>query len=245
MEDIFLNLSEYLKRHNQKAIIAIDEFQQIATIKDQNIEATLRKYIQNLDNISFVYSGSKRHMLTQMFTDHKKAFYNQAIPLELKPISKDSFFNFIEKKFLDTDRSISKEAFSLLYDTVDGESWLVQNLSYHLWQENKDIQSSMILEKLNDIVSMSDSIFKILYDSFSNTQKTALKTIIKQNGQNLLSKEVLAMENISKSSLSSGLKVLYEKEIIDKNNNLYYINDKLFEVWLKSIFSMKPTTILI
>jgi len=234
IEDIFINLSSYLKRHNQKAIIAIDEFQQIGTIKEQNIEAILRKYIQNLDNISFVYSGSKRHLLTQIFTTHKKPFYNQAIPIELKPIPLDDFYTFIAKKFIDTNKFISKEAFALIYKSVDGESWLIQNISYHLWQKYDKINELVILDTLHDIVNMSNTIFKILFDSFSNTQKTALKTIVKNNGKNLLSKEVLSLQNISKSSLSSALKALYEKEIVDKHIDRYYINDKIFELWLLS-----------
>jgi len=233
LEDIFINLSSYLKRHNQKAIIAIDEFQQINTIKEQNIEAILRKYIQNLDNISFVYSGSKRHMLTQMFTTHAKPFYNQAIPLELKSIPLEDFYEFVSKKFIDTNKNISKEAFDLIYKSVDGESWLVQNISYHIWQKYEAIDSDVVLDIINDIVNMSDTIFKVLFDSFSNTQKTALKTVVKNNGKALLSKEILASQYISKSSLSSALHVLYEKEIIDKNGDIYYINDKLFELWLK------------
>lgn len=95
MEDIFVNLSNYLKKHNKKAIVAIDEFQQIATIKEKNIEATLRTYIQNIDNIGFVFSGSKKHLLTQMFTNYAKPFYAQATPLELLPIPKERFYAFV------------------------------------------------------------------------------------------------------------------------------------------------------
>ena len=137
------------------------------------------------------------------------------------------------QKFTDTNKQISKEAFDLIYKSVDGESWLVQNISYHLWQEYDTVGDDIVLDKLYDIVNMSDTIFKVLFDSFSNTQKTALKTVVKNNGQLLLSKEVLSSQNISKSSLSSALNLLYEKEIIDKNGDIYYINDKLFELWLK------------
>jgi len=135
IEDIFLNLSSYLKRHNQKAVIAIDEFQQIAAIKEQNIEAILRKYIQDIDNISFIYSSSKRHMLTQMFIDHKKPFYNQAVILELKAIPLDTFYDFVKSKFEKSNKKISKEAFGLLYNYVEAEPYLIQNVSYHLWEK--------------------------------------------------------------------------------------------------------------
>ena len=230
IEDIFHNLTVYLKKHDLKAIIAIDEFQQVATIKDKNIEAILRKHIQNINNISFIYSGSKRHMLTQMFTDHKKPFYAQAVPMELKPIPQKDFYEFIKDKF--ASKTISFETFELLYKKTNAESWLIQNISYHLWQKESQITKELVENTIQEVVRMSDAIFRTLYDSFSITQKTALKTTVKNSGTNLLSKDVLNKTNISKSSLSSALKTLLEKEIIDKKEDIYYINDRLFEMWL-------------
>lgn len=233
MEDIFVNLSNYLKKHNKKAIIAIDEFQQIATIKEKNIGATLRTYIQNIDNISFVFSGSKKHLLTQMFTNYAKPFYAQATPLELKSIPKEKFYAFVKEKFENTRKTITQDAFETLYEMVDGESWLVQNTCYHLWQNYESVKAEYIESSIKEIAAMSDGIYKMLFDNFSNTQKAALKIIVNNRGANLLSKEVLSLNNISKSSLVSALSVLLDREIIDKSDNLYYINDKLFEVWLR------------
>lgn len=234
MEDIFVNLSNYLKKHNKKAIIAIDEFQQIAAIKEKNIEATLRTYIQNIDNIGFVFSGSKKHLLTQMFTNYAKPFYAQATPLKLGSIPKNQFYVFVAEKFEKTDKTIATEAFDALYEMADGESWLVQNICYHLWQSYKNIEKEHIDATINEIAAMSDGIYKMMFDNFSNTQKSALKIIVNHRGANLLSKEVLSLNDISKSSLVSALNVLLDREIIDKNENIYYINDKLFEIWLKS-----------
>lgn len=233
MEDIFTNLSNYLAKNNIKAIIAIDEFQQVANIKEKNIEAVLRSYIQNIENISFVFSGSKKHLLTQMFTDYTKPFYSQAVPFELKQIECERFFDFVKLKFEQTNKIFLKEPFEKLYKLVDGESWLIQNVAYHLWQRYDAVETNeQIEETIKDIANMSDSIYKLLFDNFSNTQKSALKIVVKRGGVSLLSKETLSLYNISKSSLVSALNVLLEKEIVDKTYDTYLINDKLFEIWL-------------
>jgi hypothetical protein len=62
-----------------------------------------------------------------MFTNYARPFYAQATPLELKAIAIDKFY-----KFAKTNQAISKEAFEILYEMVDDESWLIQNLCYHL-----------------------------------------------------------------------------------------------------------------
>lgn len=169
-----------------------------------------------------------------MFTDYARPFYAQAIPLELQPIAKEKFFHFVKQKFEKSRKDISRPAFVILYDMVEGESWLIQNVCYHLWQEHKIIQKEHIASMIEEIAAMSDAIYKVMFDNFSNTQKAALKIIIHNHGVNLLSKEILNVNNISKSSLVSALNVLLDKEIIDKSeNNVYLINDKLFEIWLQ------------
>lgn len=232
MEDIFVNLSSYLKKHNKKAIIAIDEFQQIATIKEKNIEATLRKYIQLEGDMGFVFCGSKRHLLTQIFTTYSRPFYAQATSMELLPIEKDVFFEFVLDKFKSADKSISRDAFGRIYELTDGESWLVQNICYHLWQNFERVGVAEVESQAGEIAMMNDGVYKSLLDTFSPIQKTAIKTIVIQNGINLLSKETLVRYNISKSSLVTAIKILSEKEVIYKEGDRYYLSDKLFEIWL-------------
>lgn len=48
MEDFFNSLNELAK--TKQIVLAIDEFQQIATIKDTKLDAFLRTYIQNREN---------------------------------------------------------------------------------------------------------------------------------------------------------------------------------------------------
>ena len=66
---------DYLENAPQKILLAIDEFQQIREYDGINMEAVLRKHIQHLHNVRFIYCGSKKHTMTDMFTNAKKPFY--------------------------------------------------------------------------------------------------------------------------------------------------------------------------
>ena len=61
------NVFDYLKQSKCEVYIAIDEFQQITNYPDPGIEALLRSYIQFAPNVHFVFSGSKRHLMSQIF----------------------------------------------------------------------------------------------------------------------------------------------------------------------------------
>ena len=66
---------DYLESYPQKIVFAIDEFQQIREYEGINMEAILRKHIQHMHNVRFIYCGSKKHTMTDMFTNAKKPFY--------------------------------------------------------------------------------------------------------------------------------------------------------------------------
>lgn len=233
VEDIFVNLDKYAQKQGKKVIIAIDEFQQISIIKDTNIEAVLRTQIQNLNNIGFIFCGSKQHLLAQMFLSHSKPFYKQAELIELKSIKKGDFFEFAKAKFEKSKKSISKEAFDLIYEIAKGESWFIQNLCYHLWQKYDEIGENEVRETLQEIIMMNSAVYRTLFDKFTAPQRIGLKIIANSAGSGVLSKENLDKFRISKPSLASALKSLLEQEIISKEANLYEINDILFELWCK------------
>jgi len=69
---IFEILSQLAK--TKKVVIAIDEFQQIANYPEENVEALLRGIIQNLKNISFIFSGSDTTMMAEIFNNGKRRF---------------------------------------------------------------------------------------------------------------------------------------------------------------------------
>ena len=70
LDEIF----SYLKKADRICLIAIDEFQVIAKYPEKNIEATLRTYIQHCTNACFIYSGSQRHMMGEIFTSPSRPF---------------------------------------------------------------------------------------------------------------------------------------------------------------------------
>jgi AAA+ ATPase superfamily predicted ATPase len=74
LDEIF----QYLASADKPCIVAIDEFQTIMDYPEQNVEALLRTYIQNCNNAWFIFSGSKRHMMGEMFTSPARPFYQSA-----------------------------------------------------------------------------------------------------------------------------------------------------------------------
>ena len=62
------SLFDYLKASGKEVYVAIDEFQTITDYPEQGTEALLRSHIQFIHNAHFIFSGSKMHLMAEMFS---------------------------------------------------------------------------------------------------------------------------------------------------------------------------------
>ena len=82
LDEIF----HYLERADKACLVSIDEFQVIAKYPEKNVEAMLRTHIQHCTNAKFIYAGSQRHMMGEIFTSPARPFYQSTAIMELCPI---------------------------------------------------------------------------------------------------------------------------------------------------------------
>jgi len=227
MEDFFHGLHELSK--NKKVIMAIDEFQQITILNDIKLDAYLRQYIQNRENISYIFLGSKRHLLTSLF-EYKAPLYELANHFELQPLQVQDIYNY-SKKYLD----IRVEDIKYIDEISNGETKLIQNILHLLYiYKIKNIKNDDILDITTEIINSKDSSYKLLYDTLNNNQKIALK-IVGKFKSNFFNDDIFKKYNIKKQTLQSAVNSLFKKEIIDKNDNKYFIPDRTMELWIERL----------
>ena len=80
------SIFEYLKQSSKEVYIAIDEFQTITDYPEQGTEALLRSYIQFIHNVHFIFSGSKQHLMYEMFGSPKRPFYQSTAMMTLQSL---------------------------------------------------------------------------------------------------------------------------------------------------------------
>ena len=227
MEDFFNTLKELSKK--QQIVVAIDEFQQIANITDIKLDAYLRNYIQNRTNISYVFLGSKRHLLTSLF-EYKAPLYELATHFELQPLKQDDI-QIYSSNFLNIDES----SISYIYEKADGETKIIQHILHILYiQKEKAISKEQIDEIIDEIINSKDSSYKIVFDTLNNNQKIALK-IVGNYKKGFFVNSILVKFNIKKQTLQSSINALFKKELIDKVDDRYFIPDRTLELWIERL----------
>jgi len=229
MMDDFFSLIEVLSK-NSKVVIAIDEFQQISTLDDSKIDATFRKYMQRSNNVSFIFSGSKRHLLNGLF-EYGAPLYEMATSMELKPIALEDIFKYASKYLI-----ISEKLVEHIYVLSDGETKLIQHLFHILYmaKHKNAITLADIDNTLTEILLAKSSSYRVIFDSFSQYQKKAFK-LLAQNDKNYFHKDVLQNYAISKGTVNSSFKQLFKRELIDKEDDRWFIPDRALELWGKTL----------
>ena len=231
LEDFFETL--FSISLNKKIVLAIDEFQQVSTIKNKKIDALFRKYVQNekSTNISYIFLGSKRHMLTSLF-EYKAPMFELATPIELEAISFKEVHAYVSLHL-----KIKEEISTYIYELCDGETKLMQHVFFllHLKHKNIEITIDLVDEVIEEILLYKTAMYRAILDTFTLNQKKCLKLVLKyDNG--LFSKDVLYEQDISKSVMQSAIANLIDKEILDKKDDVFFIPDRAFELWGKRVY---------
>lgn len=226
MEDFFASVTALSKEKN--VVVALDEFQQIAELKKDKIDALLRGYIQNRgERVSYIFLGSKRHLLTSLF-HYKEPLFEMATHYVLPPLTFEAI-----KKYVSVYVSLSDEMIHYIQEVSAHETKLMQNIFYLLFMLGKDDNDKEVIDSVVDIIiDAKDSSYRMILDSLASSQKTALK-IIGKYPSGFYIQDVFDEYGITKQSLQSAINTLLKKEIIDKENDKYFVPERTFELWIK------------
>lgn len=132
-EHTLQKLFSFLDSQETEVIVAIDEFQQIAAYPEKNVEALLRTYIQQLKNVKFIFSGSQKHTLVEMFLSATRPFFQSTQFLPLEKLNNQKYRQFIRTMFENGKRNISEDCIDYILDWTKGYTFYTQKLCNRLY----------------------------------------------------------------------------------------------------------------
>lgn len=238
-EHTLKGIFDILHKSDKEVYLAIDEFQTVTDYPEKGTEALLRSYIQFVHNVHFIFSGSKQHLMYEIFGSPKRPFYQSTAMLSLEPLHKEIYFDFVSRFFQAKKGSIDENVFQQLYAQFDGYTWYLQLVLNRLYEYEKNVK---------DYQQVREAILRILKDI--SGQYEMLMTFLTDNQRNLLI--AIARDNIvmqpqsnefiqkhalpSASSIKKALDVLLDKDLIYRTAEGYIVYDRFLHLWLKRVF---------
>lgn len=228
----------YLERSDKPCIVAIDEFQKIADYEQRNVEAILRSRIQLLHNTSFIFSGSERSILAQMFGSASRPFYQSTASMSLGPIPCHDYSDFASRMFKSYGKQLDESAVTDLYNLVQGYTYYLQralNESFSLLPSGQVCDRSFLFGRIDEILTANSDSYKDLLSALTPNQRALLSAVaVEGSAMNITSLEFANRHGLGAiSSIQSAARSLLKRQLLTKDpQKRYYLDDKFLELWL-------------
>ena len=227
----------YLKQHDVRTVVAIDEFQQIREYPEKGVEALLRSHVQ-FSSAQFIFAGSKQHLMREMFTSPKMPFYQSTLMMPLDVIGEQPYFEFAERFFEAVGRSLSHEVFHALYERFDGITWYMQTILWDFYASGEDITSVAQLEtSVANRVAANEYNQQQLLEILPDGARRLLRAVARER----FVKEPQSGEFVAKhglraaSSVKTSLQMLLDKQLLYRDDRGYVVYDRFLAEYLRNL----------
>lgn len=228
----------YLEEADKPCIVAIDEFQQIAQYPEKNIEATLRTYVQNSHNAQFIFAGSQRHVMGQMFTSASRPFFQSVSIMHLDAIDMKMYDAFAKAHFEKAEKRLADGVTEKVFELSKGVTWYTQKLFNTMFAntlKNEECEVRHVSEALDYILDTQEYMFKETMYRIPEKQKLVLVALAKEGpARGITSSAFLKKYRLpSASTVQSAVKGLLEKDFITLEQGVYSVYDLFLAYWIR------------
>jgi len=240
LNDVLETVKRYADREKKKVAVCFDEFQQIGLFETDILEKTMRSSFPKHNNVSYIFMGSKKHLIQDIFNNPNRPFYRSAKSFPLGKIKEKEWITFIADKFKATGKTISIDLIETLIKTCKVHPYYVQCLSHIVWEKTiakKKIEQEDITIALDLLIKRETATYQAVLDGLNLKQKQVIIALSKKSSKDkVLSKQFLKKHSLpSASTVQYSLNHLVENDLIDKENGIYTITDLFFKKWLSQL----------
>ena len=244
IRNVNLTLDEifnYLSTAGKPCIVAIDEFQQITGYPEKNVEALLRTHIQHCNNANFIFAGSRRHTMGNMFLSASRPFYQSVSMIHLDSIPLADYIDFAQSHFNKAEKNITPETVTAVYERFRGVTWYIQkimNVLFTLTPAGNECDISAVEEAVIAVTNSYKYAYQEILFRLPAKQKELLVAIAKAGEVRAVTSGefVKAYGLQSASSVQSALRGLLEKDFITVEAGSYHVYDQFLAIWLRENF---------
>lgn len=236
-----LDLPEKLFLSGKKTIVIFDEFQEITKLNKYGFENLLRSKIQQQLKVNYLFLGSQTHLLTDMFNNKNRAFYNSASHLQLGTLPYEDTIAFLQEKFSGSAIQIDRQTSLFLIEQSENIPYYIQLLAAEIWQymitSQTKVTHEIVISCSKRIVELKSDYYYELFDRQSVMQKQLLKALV-ISGENVFSADYVKRFRLSTTSTTQkAILVLMDSGLIDKTGNTYFISDPFFKRFIQNYAS--------
>jgi hypothetical protein len=234
-------LFRFLNVLDTKIILAIDELQQITDFPEKNIEALLRTCTQQLENIRFIFCGSRKSIMIDLFSNAKRPFYASTQYLILDKIDLASYKTFITGKFIENDILLENDALDYILSWTRQHTFYTQSVCNRIYSmDEKLVTIQLVKRACKDLLKRNEAVFYQFRQLLTSGQWNFLIAVAKEGEViQLTAQKFIASYEIGTPANARRIsRSLIDKELIletaNKKGSKYQVYDVFLSRWLES-----------
>src|SRR3990167_8881296 len=155
ISELLLALDQFAIKAQESCVIVFDEFQQIGELKENHaIEAAIRHAVERSQNVSYIFCGSKHHLLNEMFTDKSRPLYHLCDLMTIDRIDTACYFPFLNKFAKDKwKKHLDDDTISEIIHLTENHPYYVNALCRRLWRGEQSPSLGDVRNTWNDYVT--------------------------------------------------------------------------------------------
>ena len=220
---------------NQKAtrvVVMLDEFQEIATIENPTILQTMRQRFDMHGNVSYLFAGSSRQILHQIFQEKSAPFSDFAHWIELGPIQQSQLERYLMTKFTEAKGRVTKDVADLVVGLSGGYPYYVQKIAHELFHISSAPTLAQAEDAVISVLRHQSPVYSVLWESIKSPLHRKYLLAVANEPRVTHGEEFVLRHSLrSRSHVQRTEKQLEMKGIITDGE----IVDPMLVLWLRSI----------
>jgi hypothetical protein len=233
---------DFLAKHrNARWVVIIDEFQEILKAPESAaIQGRLRSRIQFLKATPFVFAGSSRNQMQNIFNHPGSPLYKSAETIDIGPIARPTFTAWLGSRFALGGRTVPSPVLENAIEMAADVPGDVQQLCAALWEETAPgevVAPDKLGAALGRIWEQEQRSNEAIVAGSSRFQLRYLTALAHNREATPSSKEFLALVgNAQSASVFKAFQTLEKEGILQKTGAHFAFTNPFFREWLKMRF---------
>lgn len=155
ISELLLALDHICQKAQKPCVVVFDEFQQIGELKENHaIEAAIRHAVERSHYVSYIFCGSKRHLLHEMFTNKSRPLYHLCDLMNINRIESPAYHKFLNKHAKNKWKTILHEdVIAEILHLTENHPYYVNALCRRLWRSKDKPNLTEVRNAWDDYVS--------------------------------------------------------------------------------------------
>jgi uncharacterized protein len=217
--------------------VAVDEFQEVT--RHAGMEGRLRSRLQHHDRVTYLFAGSQRTLLADLFTDRSRPFYQFAEHYPLEPIPQGELVRYVVGRFAETGVDLPDGAAEDIVSLAAGHPHYTQMLASRVWEmaHREDERADLVQQAMDHLARSQDLANRRWFESLSGSARRVVLHVARHGGRKLLSEQVRRQSRLgAPSTVQRALTGLVAREdLVRDADGSYEFGDPVLASWLEAL----------